>query len=337
MFVSFSMYQRYKKDIWAGAYKCPHCGAISDHYLYRQQDCGKIYGILFFVMTKKYGLACNHCNAFIPISCADYKLAQKEQNLKLKQHAFPMEIMRQDYNPNALNMSKRRTLLIISAVICFLFFLTCLMMVHDLLPSEDLSVPIQILIFFLIGSLPLIFTLISYISAKNKLSLYNTLHIWARPAAELAARGNGASHSVHPAIVNRYTENLEYAQAYSTEYSSKSKTIAIILSIVFPTIGAHFFYLGKPIPGILCLALSLFSISIGIIPIGMMVVLSGLIYAYLIHIGKIRDGEGKYIISKKQAELYRQALPGMRKNYTQLFSENSQSDNSIDPRDPSGL
>lgn len=95
-------------------------------------------------------------------------------------------------------------------------------------------------------------------------------------------------------------------EKYSVGFSSKNQTVAVILSIFFTTFGAPFFYIGKPLYGILCFFISILSCLLGIFPISFVLVYGGFVYAALLGSGKIKDSEGKYLASKKQQLLFTQ-------------------------------
>ena len=111
------------------------------------------------------------------------------------------------------------------------------------------------------------------------------------------------------AIHDFYADKLEREQKirdkYSVGFSSKNQTVAVILSLLLTACGAPFFYVGKPLYGFLCLLASILSFAFGFIPaISFAVGYFGFIYAILLGLGKIKDGKGKYIASKKQQLLF---------------------------------
>lgn len=113
---------------------------------------------------------------------------------------------------------------------------------------------------------------------------------------------------VIPAIHNFYQKANE---KYCGGFSSKNQTVAVILSFLFTLYGAPFFYIGKPLYGVLCLLTSILSCVLGFFPVLFALEFGGFIYAILLGWGKIKDGKGKYIASKKQQLLLAQTI----KNY----------------------
>ena len=59
---------------------------------------------------------------------------------------------------------------------------------------------------------------------------------------------------------------------------------------------------GKPLWGILCLLVSILSTVLGLFPLMFLIVLGGMVFAILIGAGKVKDKDGKYIVSEKQKQ-----------------------------------
>lgn len=91
---------------------------------------------------------------------------------------------------------------------------------------------------------------------------------------------------------------------YSTGFSDKNQTIAVVLACLFTAYGAPFFYIGKPIYGMVCLLLSVISIIFTLFPLLFLMVYGGFVLAVLIGLGKVKDKNGKYIVSKKQRQRF---------------------------------
>jgi TM2 domain-containing membrane protein YozV len=114
------------------------------------------------------------------------------------------------------------------------------------------------------------------------------------------------------AIYNFHRSKIERDQKtsdkYSVGFSSKNQTVAVILSFLLTSFGAPFFYIGKPLFGVLCLLVSIASRVFGFFPAMSALVYGGFVYAILLGLGKIKDGKGKYIASKKQQLLFTQSI-----------------------------
>ncbi len=91
-------------------------------------------------------------------------------------------------------------------------------------------------------------------------------------------------------------------------FSPKNQTVAVILAAVMTTLGAPFFYIGKPLWGILCLLVSFLCTNLGLLPIPFAIVCFGFVFAYRLGTGKVKDKKGRYIVSKKQREALQQEL-----------------------------
>ena len=121
-----------------------------------------------------------------------------------------------------------------------------------------------------------------------------------------------SSQEVIQAIDNFRRDKIERGQKisdkYSVGFSSKNQTVAVILSFLLTSLGAPFFYIGKPLFGILCLLVAIASCVLGFFPAMFVLVYGGFVHAILLSLGKIKDGKGKYIASKKQQLLFTQRV-----------------------------
>ncbi len=117
-----------------------------------------------------------------------------------------------------------------------------------------------------------------------------------------------SSADVLQAIQNCRDDKVKERTKYDAGFSSKKQTVAVLLAFLLTTYGAPFFYLGKPLYGIACLAASMFSAVFMCFPVLFAIVLGGFVFAFMIAAGKVKDKEGKYIASKKQQE-YLMNLP----------------------------
>lgn len=110
------------------------------------------------------------------------------------------------------------------------------------------------------------------------------------------------------AIYNRHSEKQQKQQElkdkYSVGFSEKNQTVAVILAFLLTTFGAPFFYIGRPLIGILCFAFSMVCCVLQFFPGMFAVVFGGFILAFLIGAGKIKDSKGKYIASKNQQQMF---------------------------------
>ena len=110
------------------------------------------------------------------------------------------------------------------------------------------------------------------------------------------------------AIYNRHNEKQKKKQElkdkYSVGFSEKNQTVAVVLAALLTTLGAPFFYIGKPLYGILCFAACMAFCGLQFFPGLFAIVFGGFILAFLIGTGKIKDSKGKYIASKNQQQLF---------------------------------
>mgnify|MGYP003315519738 CR=1 FL=1 len=113
-----------------------------------------------------------------------------------------------------------------------------------------------------------------------------------------------AVQAIHNFYVDKLERDQKISDKYSVGFSSKNQTVAVILAFLLTSYGVPFFYIGKPIYGVLCLIISILSCVFSFFPALFLVVYGGFIYAILLALGKIKDGKGKYIASKKQQLLF---------------------------------
>ena len=109
---------------------------------------------------------------------------------------------------------------------------------------------------------------------------------------------------------NAQRQEREHYQAAG--FSPKNQTLAVILAITMTTLGAPFFYIGKPLWGILFLLLSLASSYLRLFAISALIVCFGFGFAYRLGTGKVKDKKGRYIVSKRQKEALEQNSTGPR-------------------------
>ena len=115
-----------------------------------------------------------------------------------------------------------------------------------------------------------------------------------------------------PAKVSEAIRAQEQAQEQTREtyqeagFSPKNQTVAVILALLLTTLGAPFFYIGKPMWGILCLVVSFLCIASGLFPLYSVIVIAGAVFAVLLGAGKVKDKDGRYIVSSRQREALQQ-------------------------------
>lgn len=112
-----------------------------------------------------------------------------------------------------------------------------------------------------------------------------------------------SSADVHQALdtqeIARQKKKENYCEA---GFSPKNQVLAVILAMFLTTLGAPFFYIGKPLLGILCLAFSFLTAWLELFPVMMVIPMVGFVFAFLLATGKVKDKNGRYIVSKRQRE-----------------------------------
>ena len=97
----------------------------------------------------------------------------------------------------------------------------------------------------------------------------------------------------------------EMTEKYGNGFSSKSFAITLVLSLFF-MYGVPFFYIGKYLYGLLCLVCCMLGLTLGmtmnLFPLTGIIGMVNIVFVILLVRGKIKDGKGKYIVSKGQQE-----------------------------------
>lgn len=106
-----------------------------------------------------------------------------------------------------------------------------------------------------------------------------------------------------------YRERLRERQRalltkYSVGFSTKNQKVAALLAFFLTVYGAPFFYLGRPLLGVLCLGLFFCGTITAWIWVGMLLFAAGIIYGCLILMGKVKDRSGKYVANARQQEAF---------------------------------
>ena len=117
-----------------------------------------------------------------------------------------------------------------------------------------------------------------------------------------------AIQAIYSFHANKMEREQQIREKYSVGFSTKNQTAAVILSALLTTYGVPFFYIGKPLIGVLCLLVSIASCVLQFFPVMFAVVIGGFVYAVLLGQGKMKDGKGKYIASQKQQLLFTQGV-----------------------------
>lgn len=99
-----------------------------------------------------------------------------------------------------------------------------------------------------------------------------------------------------------------FSAKYSAGFSSRSQRVAALLAFFLTVYGAPFFYLGRHLLGVLCLGLLLLGTFTRQIWIGMIPFAAGIVYGYLILMGRVKDWDGKYVVNERQREAFSRGL-----------------------------
>lgn len=116
--------------------------------------------------------------------------------------------------------------------------------------------------------------------------------------------GEGVVNAIYARHRQKQEEQRKLREKYSVGYSNKSQGLAVFLAALFTTFGAPFFYLGKPLLGVVCLLLSFGSCATGMFPALFAVVIYGFVLALRIAGGHVQDGQGKYLANAEQRKRF---------------------------------
>lgn len=116
--------------------------------------------------------------------------------------------------------------------------------------------------------------------------------------------GEGAVNAIYARHQQKQEEHRKMLEKYSVGASQKSQGLAIFLAALFTTFGAPFFYLGKPLLGVVCLLLSFGSCATGLFPALFAVVIYGFVLAVRIAGGQVQDSQGKYLLNEQQKKQF---------------------------------
>lgn len=125
------------------------------------------------------------------------------------------------------------------------------------------------------------------------------------PVSRKNFRGLHTPQDVLSAVAVYYKQQEEHQQQITTAgFSTKSQLAAIFLAVLFTDLGLPFFYIGKPLYGILCLIITIVSLLFRVFLPSFILIYAGFVLAVFIGLGKVKDSSGKYILSAKQREKY---------------------------------
>lgn len=103
-------------------------------------------------------------------------------------------------------------------------------------------------------------------------------------------------------------KQLALLAKYSVGFSSKNQRVAALLAFFLTVYSAPFFYLGRHFLGAICLGLLLLGTFTRQIWIGMIPFVAGIVYGYLILMGRVKDWDGKYVVNERQREAFSRDL-----------------------------
>ena len=151
-------------------------------------------------------------------------------------------------------------------------------------------------------------------AAYVKCSCCNAAYVVDKKIIDRLSTPSEVHNAIMSEIQRRQERDGNRVEKYSNAgFSEKNQTLAVILACLFTSLGIPFFYIGKLLWGFLILAglfvlagLSRMGINVEglIIAYSMLATFGGFALAILIAAGKVKDGKGKYIVSKNQKQAF---------------------------------
>lgn len=164
----------YQQEIWAGKYFCPICKCQTDFHLERYIMRGYIFFVPFMSITKKRIQLCDRCGHTIELRKAEYKAKHKSQWSDFLAKKFPAYIVINDYHPKALKMWQKYLAVALTGLWAYFAISGSISMVSTI-DGMDISVPIGLAFFLVLGIVPLVFALLSMRKALIKNRLYKAV------------------------------------------------------------------------------------------------------------------------------------------------------------------
>lgn len=174
MYLRIYSQKKLKKEIYAGQYECPGCGKYASVHLCKIKQKISMLFIPIFSNTLNRLVVCDCCGAYKKISKQDYSSLKKIQVKKLKSGNFPPQVILEDYNPDKLGYGKKIAALVIASLFAFAMIFGGIVMMMDI-PVWDASVPLFFLFCLVIGIVPFVFALRSFLDARWKRRIYKSV------------------------------------------------------------------------------------------------------------------------------------------------------------------
>lgn len=165
--------KRIEKDIFAGYFFCPKCGRSSGFHLYRIKQRISLSFIPIYSITTDRLIVCDTCGTYNRIDRSEYRSMKKRQEKVVKEGGSPEYVIKTDYCPSEIKYGRKIIALVLTSLFAFNMIVGTILMFRDI--SEwDASVLIGGLFMFLLGVLPFLLALKSFIEAKWKKRLYQS-------------------------------------------------------------------------------------------------------------------------------------------------------------------
>ena len=206
-------------EVWAGKTVCPYCKQVSDFHLKRIRFRLLLFYFLPIIScTEKRYLECDNCKGVEVLKRRKYKEIYARQMEKLENNQIPLEVVRQDYAPKALNMWWRWTKLALFSLFALFLLVTATVMSYE---AQNIGALLSVAsTFAVLGTLPLYFALNDFIETRRKQKGYNE-------ALALLNRGSILSKSTDE------PEDIMDTTGTSKRKLRLSQIISLVLVFVF--------------------------------------------------------------------------------------------------------
>ncbi|MBR2476702.1 MAG: zinc-ribbon domain-containing protein [Clostridia bacterium] len=115
-----------KRDIWAGRYRCPRCGKVTDFHLTKTEKTLLAFFIPVMAMTDDRFIECDECGYEKKLRIHQYNSIRKSKYESIKRREFPLEMVYEDFSPLKLKYTGRIAKMIVSGMILLLMLVLLL-------------------------------------------------------------------------------------------------------------------------------------------------------------------------------------------------------------------
>ncbi len=164
---------RIEKDLWAGERYCDRCKQSTNSHL-----VNLAYGAGFLRGINKCYISCDKCGDATEISYLEHKEIKNKQVNLLDEGKFPQEIIKKDFNEEALRISALKKEAILWLILPIFMLVGLVNTTIGILFEQGLNLGIIVLDIFVvsISCIPFLLSLKNFMKAKKWYIKYNGLY-----------------------------------------------------------------------------------------------------------------------------------------------------------------